>query len=330
MEKAIKIIRSSIHAYFCNYQTFASLATILIFPASAATLLSTSLIPSSSSSSSSSSSTHLTSISHRLHSLFEAASFPLNSHLFDILCLKLSQTILSFLLTLPFTLTFFTLSKASIIFAAREFPRYRHGALPSLSSILHLYPPLLLTHLFTIFIILSANIAIFSMFLIAFFAAGELGLTSRTSVLMLSGLATILYSTVLANVLVICNLASIVSAMENCSGYTAVLKACVLIRGRAAVALSIAFCSNLVMAAIEALFQIRVMRIYNQLHGRFDLSLMFEAFTVIYMYSILSVLDIIISCCFYKSCRYELLVKYEDQFSRVREFEPEEKNDLKA
>ncbi|KAI0511352.1 hypothetical protein KFK09_011982 [Dendrobium nobile] len=329
MEKAIKIIRSSIHSYFCNYQTFASLATILIFPASAATLFSTSLIPLySSSSSSSTSSTHLTSISHRLRSLFEAASFPLNSHLFDILCLKLSQTILSFLLTLPFTLTFFTLSKASIIFAAREFPRYRH-ALPSLSSILHLYPPLLLTHLFTIFIILSANVAIFSMFLIAFFAVGELGLTSRTSVLMLSGLATILYSTVVANVLVICNLASIVSAMENCSGYTAVLKACVLIRGRAAIALSLAFCSNLVMAATEALFQIRVMRIYNQ-HGIFDLSLMFEAFTIIYMYSILSVLDIIISCCFYKSCRYELLVKYEGQIARVREFESEEKNDLKA
>ncbi|XP_020587049.1 uncharacterized protein LOC110029208 [Phalaenopsis equestris] len=317
MDNSIKLIRASIYSFFCNYHTFASLATILIFPYSAATLLSASLIPSSPPSSSSSSLP--TAVSHRFLSVFKATNFPLNSPLFDIISLKLSQTILSFLFALPFTLTFLTLSKATIIFAAGELPR--HTPSPSLSSILHLYPPLLFTHLFTRFIILSTNVAVFSMFLIAFFVVDELGLTSTSSLFILSGIAAVIYSTTVANVLVICNLATIVAAMENCNGYTAVLKACVLIRGRAAVALFLALCSNLGMAAIEGLFQIRVIKIYNQ-NGSFDLSLVFEALTIIYLYSIFGVVDNIISCCFYKSCRYELLVKYA-------KFEGQGRGDLK-
>ncbi|KAK8918418.1 hypothetical protein KSP39_PZI022001 [Platanthera zijinensis] len=208
MANASNIIRSSIHTFFCNYNTFVSLAVLLIFPASAVTLLSSSFIPSSSSSSSSSN--FLLAVPHRLHSLFEAANFPSNSRLFTILTLKLSQTILCFLFTLPFTLTFLNLSKTYIIFSTCKPPLQRQD-LPPFSSILHLYLPLLLTHLYTILVILSTNCAVFS----AFLALDVLGLLSATSLLTITGAGAILYSIILGNVLVISNLAGIISAKEN-------------------------------------------------------------------------------------------------------------------
>jgi hypothetical protein len=72
--------------------------------------------------------------------------------------------------------------------------------------------------------------------------------------------AAVVYSIILANVIIICNLALVISGMERFGGYLAILKACVMIRGRASTALSPTLAVNIALAGVEALFQYRIVR----------------------------------------------------------------------
>lgn len=124
-------------------------------------------------------------------------------------------------------------------------------------------------------------------------------------------------------------MAIIVSAMEKCSGYVSVLKASVLIRGRVATALSVTLPTNLALAAVEALFQYRVMRAYH-LSPKLDSWIVGEAFTIAYMHSGLIVLEIIASCFFYRSCKSSCGENMEDDDVSMFlvEFDPEHKGEV--
>ncbi|CAA7393500.1 unnamed protein product [Spirodela intermedia] len=293
MEETRRILRRAIYAFLRGYQSFTSIAVLLVSPVSAAVLFSQAMAPSSS--------RMMGTIQARLDALFAAAGLPATSDLFSFLNLKFSQTIVSFVLTLPFVLTFLVLAKASVIQLVcgssrrKEFP-------PSLPSILRLYLPLLQTHLCSAFVAISANAAAFSLLFLAFNTADALGLTSDRLILCLSIAGAIVYSVLLANSLVACNLAIIVSGVENCGGFLPILKACALLRSRAATALSLALPTSLFMAAAEALFHIRVIKPYRAAN-RLTPSLIGEGTLIIYIYSLLLVLDIIVSCMFFKSCK---------------------------
>lgn len=105
----------------------------------------------------------------------------------------------------------------------------------------------------------------------------------------------------------------------------AILKSCVLIRGRTATALSLAVPLNLALAAIEALFQYRIVRAYYQEKTElFCLAL--EGMFIAYMYSVLLVLDTIASCVFYRNCKtdemgilpYQVEIQDRDQHTVVK------------
>lgn len=102
--------------------------------------------------------------------------------------------------------------------------------------------------------------------------------------------------------MVIGNLALVLSGMERLGGHLAILKACVLIRGKISTALLLALPTNLAMAAIETLFQYRVVRAYNVV-GRLSLSVLSEGIIIAYLYSVFIVLDTTVSCLFFKSCK---------------------------
>lgn len=99
-------------------------------------------------------------------------------------------------------------------------------------------------------------------------------------------------------------MAMAVSGMEGNGGFVAILKACVLMRGRTPMALFLALPVNLGLAAIEALFQFRVVRAYRVGGGgKAGPCMAIEAIFIAYLYSILLVLDTIVACMFYKSCK---------------------------
>lgn len=74
-----------------------------------------------------------------------------------------------------------------------------------------------------------------------------------------------------------------------------------LIRGRAATALSLALPTNLALAAIEALFQYRVVRTYRMSDGKLDPTFAWEVPLIAYIYSLVIILDTVMGCIFYKN-----------------------------
>lgn len=322
--KAGRVMRAAVAAFFNGYHCFSPVAAMLALPFSAAVLASQAVAGSSSSSSG----VVLRGVSSRLRGMFHAAGFPPSSF-FALLNGKLSQTVFTYAATLPVALTFLLLAKACVAGVLRADPHERRGrararmSLPPCGAVARAYPALVATHLLGSFVMLSANAAAFSLLFLAFGAADLLGFTSRASTLALSAAGAIAYSVAISVATVVCNLAVVVAAMEErCAGHAAVLRACVLIRGRVPTALALALPTNLGMAAAEALFQLRVVS-QRRKAGRLAPGVAGEAFSIAYIHALCVVLEIIVSCMFYRSCR-------RSEADELRELEPEEKGDLQA
>nr|AFK39790.1 unknown [Lotus japonicus] len=307
MDGSGKTLRRSIHCFLQNYHYFTSTAAFLAFPFSASILLPQALVPTSSS--------LLPQIYNHLRILFDAAGFPSSSQLFTR---KVSQTITSSIFTLPLTLTFFLIAKASTILALNH---HRQNLLPpSFNCLIHHYKPILHTYIHNSFLILSANASSFCLFFLSLTFAEGLGYSSPSCTLFLSAATAVVSSVILATALVICNMALIISGMEGHGGYMAILKACVLLRGNTSKALFLALPGNLALAAIEALFQFRVVRAYHNVGNSINSwpFMALEGIFIAYLYSISIIIDTIVSCMFYKSCNMGSLVDQEDMhFSRI-------------
>ncbi|CAD5182528.1 unnamed protein product [Musa acuminata subsp. malaccensis] len=102
--------------------------------------------------------------------------------------------------------------------------------------------------------------------------------------------------------MVTCNLSIVISVTDGSGGHLSILKALVLVKGRTATAITLTLPASLGMAGIEALFQYRVIRPYR-VAGTLHVSVIWEAFSIIYMHSLLVVLDTIITCTFLESCQ---------------------------
>ncbi|XP_054807379.1 uncharacterized protein LOC129309722 [Prosopis cineraria] len=328
MDVAGKILRRSVHGFLQNYHYFTSVSAFMVLPFSTSFLLSQALVPSSSS--------LFPQISNRLTTLFDAAGFPSSSSskMFGLFSLKASETIASSIFTLPFTLTFLIIAKASI-FQALKHP-YKPAPSPSsFTSMISLYKPLLKTCISSSLLIISA---IATSYCLLFFALGVVegfDATSPDTLFLVTSCGVVLFSVFLANALVIGNMAMALSGMEGHGGYLAVLKACVLLRGRTSMALLLALPMNMALAAIEALFQFRVVRAYRT-GGQAEPWMASEAIFIAYLYSIFVVLDTIVASMFYKNCktrswiddvdakllvRIEISEKDSYEFDRTKNFE---------
>ncbi|KAH6807761.1 hypothetical protein C2S51_028869 [Perilla frutescens var. frutescens] len=286
------MMRRSIFTFLQNFHHLSSTPSLLLLPFAVSTLLSPPLTASS----------YLFPLVHgRLRSLFLAAGIPPQSELFAVLNLKLSQTILSFIFSLPFTLSFLLLAKAAII---RLLHHHHHHHDRDLFSWIKTLNRLLITQICSSLLILSANATCFCLLAISFNISDVLGLSSPRFQLLVSATGAIIYSIVLANAYIICSLGMIASAAEGCSGFSSILKAVVVIRGRTSTALSLAVPVNMALAAVEALFQYRVVRAYNRAM-RLDSPMVFESILVAYLYAMILVLDTVVGYVFLKSCRAE-------------------------
>ncbi|KAL7139297.1 hypothetical protein ABFS83_09G041200 [Erythranthe nasuta] len=301
------IMRRSIFTFLQNFHRFTAAPSLLLLPFAAATLLS--------------SSSYIFPIIHgRFTSIFLAAGFPSSSQLFSILNLKLSQTLLSSIFVSPFTLSFLLLSKSSVITSLQKINSNHYN---NSNKIITIFNRLFVTQICNSLVILSANATCFSLLVIAFNVSDLiLGLSSHPRfVLLTSAIGAVIYSVVLANAYVVCNLSLILSGLsekknnkkKNSCGFSSIIDACVVLMrgGGGGVALSLAVAMNLAMAAIEALFQYRVVRAYYYYRGDgadvagFDWTVVLEAVVIAYMYSVVVVLDTIVGFVFLESCELD-------------------------
>ncbi|KAK7852273.1 hypothetical protein CFP56_039351 [Quercus suber] len=243
-------------------------------------------------------------------SLFHAAGFSSPSLLDSLINLNLSQTMFNYILSLPFILTSLVISKASIIQALND----RQTSLPPpFPSFILLYKPLLITHLWNLIINITINMA-------AFNAIKAFGFLSNDPIFSL--VARIVLYTILTNIVVVCNLALVVTGMGKCTGYLAIHKAFLLRRGTNSMALLLALPLSFGLAAIEALFRFRIVRAY-QLYGRSTVSMALEGLFIACLYSLLIILDTIACCLLFKSCRSDLSMDEADEYNHI-EFQKQE------
>lgn len=333
MGGAGKMIRTALHAFFRHYHPASSAASLLALPFSAAALLSRShpalLAPS-----------HL--LSRRLRSVLVAAGFPPASQLLFLLSHRLSQRACAFLAAMPFSLSFLLLAKACAVHCcspASASPALQHGqrrrkdktsaaAAAACRLVRSSYPAMAWTQLVNCLALLLANAAVFAALLAAFNAAEALHLlgvgaggggappgsrpTSGSSsdsgsgraVLALSAAGVIVYSVALANASAVCNLATVVAAAEGRGGAHAMLKALLMLlrAGDAATAVAASLPASLAAAAVEALFQLRVMRPYT-VTGKVTAGMLCEGLLVAYIHAMICVLDTVVTSMVYQSCK---------------------------
>lgn len=91
-------------------------------------------------------------------------------------------------------------------------------------------------------------------------------------------------------------------------------------------ALFLALPVNVALAGIEALFHFRIVRAYHQVGGGkgrpFFMAL--EGIFIAYLYSVFLVLDTIVSCMFYKTCKVgSWIIDQKNRYSLTNEFSEE-------
>ncbi|XP_060187797.1 uncharacterized protein LOC132616979 [Lycium barbarum] len=290
MQGTGKIIRRSIFIFLQNYQFFTTTAALLAFPFAVSVLLLQAFVPLTS---------FLRAIHDHLHALFDAAGLPSSSKLFTLLNSKLSQTIAISFLAFPFTFSSLLFAKASIFKALTD---QKPSKKPAFSSFFSLYSNLLLTQLCNSLVIISGNATCFTLLFFAFNIFNYGFNLSSPEFIFLSVTGAIIYSTVLASTMIICNLALVLSGIEKIEGCMAILKASFLIRGKTATALLLTLFFNLALAAVEALFQYRIVKAYHHKRTGFS-AISLEGMFIAYLYAILLVLDTISSCLFFECCK---------------------------
>ncbi|XP_066357119.1 uncharacterized protein [Miscanthus floridulus] len=318
MGGAGKMIRTALHAFFRHYHPASSAASLLALPFSGAALLSRShpalLAPS-----------HL--LSRRLRRVLVAAGFPPASQLLFLLSHRLSQRACAFLAAMPFSLSFLLLAKACAVHCCLPHGQRRRKDKTSAAAVLRSsYPAMARTQLVNCLALLLANAAVFAALLAAFNAAEALHLlgvgagapphgsrpTSSSSdsgsgsraVLALSAAGVIIYSVALANASAVCNLATVVAAAEGRRGAHAMLKALLMLlrAGDTATAVAASLPASLAAAAVEALFQLRVMRPYMAT-GKVTAGMLCEGLLIAYIHAMICVLDTVVTSMVYQSCK---------------------------
>ncbi|RLN29264.1 uncharacterized protein C2845_PM05G16780 [Panicum miliaceum] len=332
MGSAGKIVRTALHAFFRHYHPASSAASLLALPFSAAALLSRShpalLAPSHS-------------LSRRFRRVLVAAGFPPASQLLFLLSHRLSQRACAFLAALPLSLSFLLLAKACSVHCCSTPPstlqrRRREGPSDAVVQVVRAsYPAMVWTQLVNCLVLLLANAGVFAALLAAFNAAEALqllgaptgsgsGSDGGRAVLALSAAGVIVYSVVLANASAVCNLATVVAAAEGRGGAHAMLKALLMLlrAGDAATAVAASLPASLAAAAVEALFQLRVMRPYT-LTSKVTPGMLCEGLLVAYIHAMICVLDTVITSMVYQTCK-------ASHSCRLLELELDGKEDLRV
>lgn len=239
---------------------------------------------------------------------------------------KLSETVLSYVFCFPFLATFSLWARTAV---AHTVASTYAGNRPSWKRLIEelpkLWKRLVGTYIWVSLLILGFNIFMFVFMSAVINGVSILGLPViwEIGAAMCGG---ILYSIAFAHVMIVCSLATVVSVMEAdcCYGLDAVFRAMFLIRGRTHIALLMALLTNMSLALVESLFQYRVM---GMRHGssfsyekgsRINSSAVWEAPLLIFIYSIVGVMEGVMSCVFYYTCKSARLESIFQKYSSVQ------------
>lgn len=216
---------------------------------------------------------------------------------------SLSQVFLSYVFAAPVLFSVWLLAKASIIYiVSSTYTGKPVSFYSSLGAGVRLWKRVFCTYFWNCLILVGFGTTAATIFLLVVSLLDTLQFSADLIFLMELALG-LFYSVIFAQVLVIGNLANVVSILEEEYGLAALSSSFHLIKGKIQVALSL-FCGTLLVTVmVESLYQYRVIGIPPSNYAINTASRMWEGPLLVFMYSFLLLLDAIMGCVFYFTCK---------------------------
>ncbi|XP_072972648.1 uncharacterized protein [Typha angustifolia] len=284
---ALEILRETVRILRADPSSFMTILALLVFPVSIA-LLSNAFIDAS----------IVGALARRLILLAVASGLPL-THFLKQLCYHLAGTVVSSIVCFPLLLTFLLVAKASIAYSvACIYAGKRVVAAEFITMARRIAGRVVTTYLW-VCVTISSCLAVFLVLLVAVCNAFAVLMYPPQIIVYPALLTVLVFSMVYAHTIIICNLAGVISVLEDVSGLMALLRSVRLIRGQTQAGLLIFLGSTIGMAFVEGLFEHRVKTLsYGDGSSR-----LWEGPLLVLMYSFVVLVDSMMSAVFYFTCR---------------------------
>lgn len=284
---ALDILRETVWILRYNSTGFMAILAVLICPVSAV-LLSNVLVNQS----------LVKTLTFRLLLVAKSSGLALKPFIIHS-CQKLSEMVISAIMCFPLFITLSLLSKAAVVYSVDcTYSRKRFDSLKFYVIIRKIWKRIVFTYLW-VCALLSSCLTLFIVLLVivscVFFLMGF----PSDLILYPAMVVGLIFSIIIANAIIICNIAIVISVLEDVSGPQALLRSSSLIKGQTQVGLLIFLGSTIGMAFVEGLFEHRVTTLsYGDGSSR-----IWEGPLLVVMYSFLVLIDSMMSTVFYFSCK---------------------------
>ncbi|KAF5751524.1 hypothetical protein HS088_TW02G00538 [Tripterygium wilfordii] len=300
---ALEVLRETVRILRYNAAGFMLTAVVLICPVSAI-FLSNLLVDQS----------IVKKLTIRLMLVAKSSGFPMKPFIKQC-CHRFSEMIVSSAICFPFFITLSLLSKAAVVYSVDSTYSKKRVDFSKLYVILRkIWRRLVLTYVWVCMVSVGC-ITSFSVLLVVVCSTVSVIGFSPDLLVYVAVMLGLVFSVVLANAIIICNTAIVISVLEDVSGPQALLRAGILIKGQTQVGLLIFLGSTIGMTFVEGLFEHRVKTLsYGDGSSR-----IWEGPLLVMMYSFVVLIDLMMSAVFYFSCRSYSMEASDDECHSILE-----------
>ncbi|TQD89278.1 hypothetical protein C1H46_025127 [Malus baccata] len=284
---ALEILRETVRILRYNSWGFLAIAMLLICPISAV-LLSNFLVDQS----------LVKRLTIRMLLIAKSSGLPLRDFIRHS-CQKFAEMAISCTMCFPLYITLSLLSKAAVVYSVYcSYSLKKFDASQFYFVMCKIWRRVVSTYMWMCMVV-AGSVVLFLVLLLAVCNACSIVGLSPNNIVYAAMVVGLAFSVVFANAIIICNIAFVISVLEDVSGPEALVQSGVLIKGQTQVGLLIFLGSSIGMAFVEGLFEHRVKTLsYGDGSSR-----IWEGPLLVIMYSFVVLIDSMNSAVFYFSCR---------------------------
>ncbi|KAM7484396.1 hypothetical protein LguiA_000405 [Lonicera macranthoides] len=303
---ALEILRETVRILRYNLTAFMWILTLLICPVSAV-FLSSVLVNQS----------IVKRFTRRLLSIVKSSGLPIKPFIQQS-CHNFSEMAVSTAMCFPLYITLLLMSKAAVVYSVDcTYSRKMFDASKFYVVIRKIWRRIVSTYMWVCMVIIGC----LTVFLVLFVALSSLFSVIGVSLDLIVCSAVIVglaFSVFFVNAIIICNLAIVISVLEDVSGWKALLWSSVLIKGQTQVGILMFLGSTTGMAFVKGLYEHRVRTLsYGDGSSR-----IWEGPLLVLMYSFVALVDSMMNVVFYFSCKSYSLESSDEEFQPVLESSP--------
>ncbi|CAN4124535.1 unnamed protein product [Withania somnifera] len=284
---ALEILKETVRILKYNPNVFLTIAALLICPVSAV-LLSNFLVDQS----------VVKKLSNRFLLLAKSCGLPLEPFIKQS-CQKFSEMVISAVMCFPLYVSLLLMSKAAIVYSVDcTYSRKNFDSRKFCIIVTKIWKRITVTYMWVCMVI-TGCVTLFVVLLVVVSSVFSVMGFPPDLILYPAMIVGIIFSIVLANAMIICNIAIVISVLEDDSGPKALLRSSSLIKGQNQVGLLIFLGSTIGMTFVEGLFEHRVKRLsYGDGSSR-----IWEGPLLVIIYSFMMLIDSMMGTVFYFSCK---------------------------